>query len=278
MKRLYIIVFILALLSPSLAWAASGTTSFSTCCLVANYTSTNGFIWFPDGRDVGTDYGSGTTGDYIIEVIDASGNIAKGDGGVKGSGTTNETIIAQDDCSADNTGDWTSFDATLAFNVDHYELTRTASSQGSFKTGNVEKHVPYVSYLSIEQGTSGGDNAGFYWSGGAGSAFGTTTKDLAATTAAYIDRASYQTALADVVGARLGIYTDINVNGEIINFKNFVASSVDTCGAKGIYVAWKSIDAGFDFDDASGYTVTIKKASKGAGPRSRVNRRTRSRR
>jgi hypothetical protein len=275
MKRLYLIVFVLSLLFPSFALAASGTSTFPTCALVANYTSTNGFIWFYDGRDVGTDYGSGTTGDYIVTVTDSLGNIAEGDGGVRGSGTSEmgsdlfdpgagvftagtyswvaygTNAIANDANTFKVTGDGSNDKGAYNFLRDSYDLTSDLTIGAAY-------HFEWDSKVGV------GDSVEFlvftYNS--------LVYQDIVANNA-FEHHIGYFAAIDDTSNP---IRFDDLGNAEEVWLDNLKLYEVKTPGAKGLYVNWTNISPSFSYVDTSGYTVTIKKASKGGGPRSRIRR------
>ena len=63
------------------------------------------------------------------------------------------TALVDDDCSADNTGDWTSLDSTLAFDTDHYEITYVSASQYTYQAITPTQGTTYKLSLKIKDGT-----------------------------------------------------------------------------------------------------------------------------
>jgi len=247
MKRLSFALLALALLLPVSAWA--GNFSTSTCCAVVDYTDANGLIWFSDGTTDLSAYRSGVTGGWELKIIDSSGLVATADvGSAEASGTTNvgSEIVPSPDCSSDfwdtRQAPWTHDALNDEFDIDGTQATYKYLIENPGLTLN----AAYVSSISIRNHVAG--------------AIGVSLANGARTTPAYLADGTYMD--WGCCTHNTFFYVEANSAADLSVYE-LSLKRILTPGATGIYVTNWSIDAGFDYNDSSGYTVTIKKADKG---------------
>jgi len=277
MKHLFPILLALALLLPVSALA--GNFSTSTCCAVVDYTAGNGFIWMSDGTDL-SDYTTGVTGGYRITLADSSGNWAKADVGNAGSGVSTESANLYDAGAGvftAGTYSWTAYGTNaLANDANTLKITGDGSDlKGAYQylrdsfDLNSDLTVKAAYRFRLDGKSDVGDSIDILIYDGVSAVLYNPTLNVGV----FSELSVYFSAVdATSTLVRFGGVG----NGEIGWIDNLGLYRILTPGATGLYVTNWDIDAGFDYNDSSGYTVTIKKAG-GGGVRSRVNRRMRSR-
>lgn len=244
MKRL---IILLILLFPSFAWA-SGTTNFSTCVARFDMTATNGFL-YDECRDI-SPWESGTTKSRII-VIDSAGKIARGHVGNAGSGVTSESAELFSDPGFDNAGSWDFVAAAWTISGSSAQCN---GGSGSVYENNVvaANHILLTTSIEVTARTSGAVTKPYNDS---------ITPTTVSTVGTYTHKFVQDNAVPDLMrffGSSFAGVVD-----------NISAKRVLTPGATGIYVVWDSIDAAFEYNDVTGYTVKLRLASDDDGVRQR---------
>ena len=121
----------------------------------------DGTAFFDCGADLSAYAGLDTgSHEYLIKVYDDDGYSIQGYVGAVGGGVAYNTLI-DDDCTADNTGDWALSDCALNFvaangDVAHYTLNYVAYSQYIYKMQALTEGKLYKGGLSVRDGTTSG--------------------------------------------------------------------------------------------------------------------------
>jgi len=257
MKR-WIPILALLVLLPMSAWAESYTTS--TCCLVVDYTATNGFVWMSDGTDL-SDLAAGTTNTRII-VTDSAGKIAKGKAGFAGSGTT--TVGAEMSPDPDfsiGAAAWDVVDANWTLgggDADSNGGSGFLERSNGFAVGTFS--ASYFAQLDVTVRNSG--KVTLPYNGGATSRLYAEAVGHFVKTFCHVD--------SPTGDDKMLMYSSL-FNGSIDNNS---LKRILTPGATGLYVVWDSVESGFNYNDTSGYSIKLRTGG-GEGPRSRINRRMR---
>ena len=130
-----------------------------------------------------------------------------------------------DDCSSDNTGDWSTTDCTLTFDTDHYEINYAAATQHVYKTIALEAGSSYLVSVAIKDGTASSVNTKIYFLGGTQS-----EEEIAATTTSAW--ATYTAAIhANTGNTILNIYSALssgNIEVKNISVKKIPSALVST--------------------------------------------------
>ena len=147
------------------------------------------------------------------------------------SGSVGTTIKA-DDCSVNNTGDWSLANCTLTFDTDHYEIVYTNTTQfvyqGAVSTTNGNT---YTISADVKDGNSAGVSGriflytGVVLDGGEGKSFVTTN--------------TWQTISEEIVAGEnydtLGVYSTMTGAGDF-EIKNIILSEGTGTAEKNAYI------------------------------------------
>jgi len=212
--------------------------------------SANSESSFADGQSwfcvSGKNYSAHANTGEKITLVDDAGLKAVAYVGAGGGGETLSTIV-DDDCSADNTGDWTPFDSTLTFDTDHYIITRTADSQGFQQNAGTVTGKLYKGEAKAINGTSG--NVVFKLRLNPDESF-----DFITTSGSWQSLSGYQVQ-PSAGGNDFSTYVYMTVNGHTIFVKDTLLQEVTDCDPSGLHVTktptgsegWK-YDANFNFN------------------------------
>lgn len=283
MKRL-ILTALLCLLPVS---ALAGNFETSTCCVVANYNST-GFLYLSDGTDLSPYIGT-------VTVRDASGNRARGTVLSVASGTTTESAnllsnpgfetggtggdfdggAEVDDGTSDDFTDWGEsgtapdlYEATTTKDTGSYGLKLTDGGGNAFAgetlgTG-IDEKKPYAFRFAHRGDGSVTTKYRVINVTAAADLLGGVI-DTGYKTAAWTNFVKNVISPAGCNALRPYFYQN-DLGAAYYDTAEFV--EITSAPSTGMNVKWKSIDSGFDYNDASGYTVKIWQADSG-GIRSR---------
>jgi hypothetical protein len=131
--------------------------------------------------------------------------------------------IFKDDCSSDNTSDWSSYDCTLTFDTDHYEINYTSTTQHILQDfGTPILGKTYYASMEIKNGTASGELVKLRFSNG----LTTATDIISGTTTSSWTKIEGLITVDDVVEDDLMISTELSSGN--IEIKNIIVREVET--------------------------------------------------
>lgn len=193
--------------------------------------------------------------DYVLIASDSAGKKVHGYIDIADTAEALTSLVS-DDMSADNTGDWSLLDATLAFDTDHYKLTYVADTQHMWQVQALTALTLYKYTIDVKNGTLSSIAGTIQIIGG------TTYGDINFTTSV-----SWQTITSYFVAAdsseRINIFVSMPGAGNI-EFRNFDVSEVTNVGTDGILImstkggstqSWTQQESGIDLNDIDSFEV-----------------------
>jgi hypothetical protein len=206
---------------------------------------------------------AGTLAPYLggrLTVTDSAGKKIVGYLKAAGAGETYATPAWADDCADDGTADWSVNDCSIAFDTDHYVTTYAAVTQHIYKSVTLGSGKLFLASVDVKNGTYTGAGVTNQIQTGLGSSVlavktGTTGADYA-TLSGYVTPTNQ---------GQVDVYSFMTGAGTYL-WKNYFIKQVLTPSVTGATIVstrggsvynWESVEAGFNYNDASGYTYTI---------------------
>lgn len=130
-----------------------------------------------------------------------------------------QTILVEDDCSADNTGSWSISPSgiTLTFDTDHYEVATTTTDRFTWKAYNGSAGKSYRITMDVKDGTASGVSFSLFYNDGSGFTDGNTHT----TTSSWTTYTFEYTQQLDDATTYAGIHIPNSLSGNNIEIKNY---------------------------------------------------------
>ena len=249
--------------SPPYVQVAEGTFTQAN----ARLSLVDGTAFFDCGADLsayaGLDSGSH---EYYLKVYSKSNGASIG--GYVGAGGLGELLvdIIEEDCTDDDTGDWSISDCTLNFvaangDVAHYTIDYASFTQNVRWLIVENRGTLWKGTIAIRQGTAS-TTVGLQLDGDVAP---NTTFLNKNTTAEWVSHTGYGVSTANTV-IRHVLNITANLSSGNVKIKDILLQEIADCAATGFHIIsaqggstqnWQNVSASFNYNDTAGYGYKI---------------------